>query len=234
MHPAMRPLAGKAALALGACAFVLLTTSAGHAQTPNWPDAAEIERARQTHPFPRPDQLHLQPAPAPPRIDLPHAPAPIDIEMLARSGAPLTRPAPATATSAVRIFITLAMPRASLQLLIDQAARSGAVLVLRGLKADSMRQTLTAVADLIGEHRVAWVIDPEAFTRYRIEHAPTFVLDIDPRASRSTCGTECRIPPGFVSVSGDVSLGHALDVMARHHPDAQLLVAPLLARLKAP
>ncbi len=232
MRPKMRPVAGKAALALGACAFALLTTSAGHTQTPNWPDAAEIERARQTHPFPRPDQLDLQPAPAPPRIDLPHAPAPIDIETLARSGAPLTRPAPATATSAVRIFVTLAMPRASLQLLVDQAARSGAVLVLRGLKAGSMRQTLTAVSDLIGEHRVAWVIDPEAFTRYRIEHAPTFVLDLDPRAGRSTCGTECRLPPGFVSVSGDVSLDHALDVMAREHPEAQPLVASLLVRLK--
>lgn len=230
----MRPLAGKAALALGACAFVLLTTGAGHAQAPNWPDAAEIERARQTNPFPRPDQLHAQPAPAPPRIDLPLAPTPIDIETLARSGAPLTKPASATATSPVRIFVTLAMPRASLQLLIDQAARSGAVLVLRGLKAGSMRQTLAAVADLIGEHQVAWVIDPEAFTRYRIEHAPTFVVDLDSRASRSTCGTECRIPSGFVSVSGDVSLDHALDAMAREHPDAQPLVAPLVARLKAP
>ncbi|MBE7524481.1 MAG: hypothetical protein HS109_19170 [Burkholderiales bacterium] len=74
------------------------------------------------------------------------------------------------------------MPRASLQLLTDQAARSGAVLVLRGLKANSMRETLAAVSSLIGERQVAWVIDPEAFARYRIERAPTFVLSLDDRA----------------------------------------------------
>jgi conjugal transfer pilus assembly protein TrbC len=104
------------------------------------------------------------------------------------------------------------MPRASLQLLTDQAARSGAVLVLRGLKSNSMRETLAAVSSLIGERQVAWVIDPEAFTRHRIERAPTFVLSLDDRADTADeLRHGCRTPPAFVSVSGDVSLDHALD-----------------------
>ena len=110
------------------------------------------------------------------------------------------------------------------------AARSGAVLVLRGLKANSMRETLAAVSSLIGERQVAWVIDPEAFARHRIERAPTFVLSLDDRADTATgCGTDCRTPPAFVSVSGDVSLDHALDMLARQRPEARPLVAPLLA-----
>jgi conjugal transfer pilus assembly protein TrbC len=172
--------------------------------------------------------------PAPPRVNLPPAAAPSDIEALARAGARLGGPsAQTTAASPLRIFITLEMPRASLQLLTDQAARSGAVLVLRGLKANSMRETLAAVSSLIGERQVAWVIDPEAFARHRIERAPTFVLSLDDRADTATsCGTDCRTPPAFVSVSGDVSLDHALDTLARQRPEAGPLVAPLLARLK--
>ena len=40
--------------------------------------------------------------------------------------------------------------------------------------------------------------------------------------------------PAFVSVSGDVSLDHALHTLARQRPEARPLVAPLLARLKGP
>ena len=221
------------ALAAAACVIGLLVAGLAHAQTPRWPDADDIERALKAHPFPGPDRLGAQPAPAPPSVKLPAAPAPTDIEALARTGARIGGPsAQTTAASPLRIFITLEMPRASLQLLTDQAARSGAVLVLRGLKANSMRETLAAVSSLIGERRVAWVIDPEAFARHRIERAPTFVLSLDDRADTATsCGTDCRLP-AFVSVSGDVSLDHALDTLARQRPEARPLVAPLLARLK--
>jgi conjugal transfer pilus assembly protein TrbC len=224
------------AIAAAACALGLLAASVALAQAPRWPDAGDIERAQKAHPFPQADRLGPQPVPAPPRVNLPPATAPADIEALARAGARLASPgAQTTGASPLRIFITLEMPRASLQLLTDQAARSGAVLVLRGLKANSMRETLATVSSLIGERRVAWVIDPEAFARHRIERAPTFVLSLDDRADTATnCGTDCRTPPAFVSVSGDVSLDHALNTLARQRPEAGPLVAPLLARLKGP
>jgi conjugal transfer pilus assembly protein TrbC len=221
-------------IAAAACALGLLAAGVALAQAPRWPDAKDIERAQKAHPFPQADRLDTEPAPAPPRVNLPSTAAPTDIESFARAGARLGGPAAqTTAASPLRIFITLEMPRASLHLLTDQAARSGAVLVLRGLKANSMRETLAAVSSLIGERRVAWVIDPEAFARHRIEHAPTFVLSLDDRADTATsCGPDCRTPPAFVSVSGDVSLDHALDTLARQRPEARPLVAPLLARLK--
>lgn len=223
------------AIAAAACALGLLAAGIALAQAPHWPDAEDIERARKAHPFPQADRLGAQPVSAPPRVN-PPARVPTDIEALARAGARLGSPAAqTTAASPLRIFITLEMPRASLQLLTDQAARSGAVLVLRGLKVNSMRETLAAVSSLIGERQVAWVIDPEAFARHRIERAPTFVLSLDDRADTATsCGTDCRTPAAFVSVSGDVSLDHALDTLARQRPEARPLVAPLLARLKGP
>ncbi len=222
------------ALAAAACVVGLLVAGLAHAQTPRWPDADDVERALKAHPFPGPDRLGAQPAPAPPSVKLPAAPAPTDIEALARAGARLdSSAAAADARVPLRIFITLEMPRASLQLLTDQAARSGAVLVLRGLKANSMRETLAAVSGLIGERQVAWVIDPEAFARYRIERAPTFVLSLDEEAKpEPSCGSDCRMPAAFVSVSGDVSLDHALETLARQRPNAGPRVAPLLKRLR--
>ncbi len=222
------------ALAAAACAVGLLVAGLAHAQAPRWPDADDVERSLEAHPFPGPDRLEAQPAPAPPSVKLPAAPAPTDIEALARAGARLASSA-ATGNAPVplRIFITLEMPRASLQLLTDQAARSGAALVLRGLKANSMRETLAAVSALIGERQVSWVIDPEAFARYRVERAPTFVLSLDEEAKPEPgCGSDCRIPTAFVSVSGDVSLDHALETLARQRPDAGPRVASLLKRLR--
>ena len=222
------------AIAAAACALGLLASALAHAQTPRWPDAADSEQARTAHPFPTPDRLDAQPAPPPPSVKLLAAPPSTDIETLARAGARLGQAAaPASAPVPLRIFITLEMPRASLQFLTDQAARSGAVLVLRGLKANSMRETLAAVSGLIGERQVAWTIDPEAFARYRVERAPTFVLSLDDRAEPgASCGSDCRTPATFVSVSGDVSLDHALETLARQRPDAGVLVAPMLKRLR--
>lgn len=222
------------AIAAAACALGLLAAGIALAQAPRWPDAEDIDRAQKAHPFPQSDRLGAQPVPAPPRVNLPPAAAPTDIEALARAGARLGSPsAQTTAASPLRIFITLEMPRASLQLLTDQAARSGAVLVLRGLKANSMRETLAAVSGLIGDRQVAWVIDPEAFVRHRVERAPTFVLSLDDRAEPGpSCGSDCSTPAAFVSVSGDVSLDHALETLARQRPEAGPRVAPLLKRLK--
>jgi conjugal transfer pilus assembly protein TrbC len=224
----------RCALVATVCALGLLACALVHAQTPRWPDAGDIERALKAQPFPTPDRLGIQPVPAPPSVTPPAAAPLTDIEALARAGARLGQAAAtASAPAPLRIYITLEMPRASLQLLTDQAARSGAVLVLRGLKANSMRETLAAVSGLIGERQVAWVIDPEAFARYRVERAPTFVLNLDDRAEPgASCGSDCRTPTVFVSVSGDVSLDHALETLARQRPDAGSLVAPMLKRLR--
>jgi conjugal transfer pilus assembly protein TrbC len=127
------------------------------------------------------------------------------------------------------------MPQASLQLLTDQAARAGAVLVLRGLKAQSMRQTVAVVQELIGTRRVAWVIDPEAFTRFAVRQAPTFVLTLTDAANdaHGSCRAGCATPASFVSVTGDVSLDYALETIQRRQPQAAPRAEPLLKRLRA-
>jgi conjugal transfer pilus assembly protein TrbC len=228
---------------------------------PQWPAAADVERALKEKPLPTPERLATQPQREIPRIApitiAPPAVGTIDIAAMARQGAALTMASPETnGASALRIFITLDMPRASLQRLVDQAERSGATLVLRGLKAQSMRQTIAAVGDLIETRRVSWVIDPNAFTRFSVSSAPTFVLSLAdettpsilaipgisgvPKLDAATdlprCGgSSCTTPAAqatFISVSGDVSLDYALDAMMRRSIDAAPRAKAILQRLR--
>ncbi|MBP6854214.1 MAG: type-F conjugative transfer system pilin assembly protein TrbC [Rhodoferax sp.] len=211
-----------------------------------------MARALKAQPLPTPERLATQPPREIPRIG-PNTPLPpttgtIDIAAMARQGAALTTPPPAAnSASALRIFITLDMPRGSLLRLVDQAQRSGATLVLRGLKSQSMRQTLAAVGELIQTRTVSWVTDPDAFTRFSVSAAPTFVLTLadepmpgmpafgtTPELPRCS-GTSCTSPAAlssYLSISGDVSLDYALDAMLRRSPEAALRVTPLLQKLR--
>lgn len=218
------------------CGMVLLLLPAlTSAAAPVWPTAEAIERAQQRHPFPDLQRLDQVPLPGLPRIT-PDRPA-IDLEALARQHAatPRQNPDATRDAPALRIFVTLAMPDASLRLLVDQARRAGATLLLRGLKDRSMKQTLASVQALIGTNKVAWQIDPEAYTRYGIRHAPTFVLTratADQDASPGTCTGHCVATTAYFSVAGDVSLDYALDTIVRRHPDAGRVAALFLQRLR--
>lgn len=214
---------------------LLLLPALTSAAAPVWPTAEAIERAQQRHPFPDLQRLDQVPLPGLPRIT-PDRPA-IDLEALARQHAatPRQNPDATRDAPALRIFVTLAMPDASLRLLVDQARRAGATLLLRGLKDRSMKQTLASVQALIGTNKVAWQIDPEAYTRYGIRHAPTFVLTratADQDASPGTCTGHCVATTAYFSVAGDVSLDYALDTIVRRHPDAGRVAALFLQRLR--
>lgn len=209
---------------------MLALGSAAHAGPPTWPTPEDIARAQREHPFPGVPQLETQPVRQPPKVS--PAPAAIDLEALARRH-PVATPDTTRADSTnVRVFVTLAMPRTSLEQLIDQAERAHAVLVLRGLKGNSMRQTVAAVQRLVGNRRVAWTIDPEAFTRYGVTLAPTVVLDLS-TGTTPGCRDACRDQRDFLSVSGDVSLDYALAYLRRQRPQHAARIDPLLARLQA-
>ncbi len=214
---------------------------------PRWPTAQEIERAKADRPLPAPDTLIPAPR-ALPRIGPgsgegpgaaqrpPASGAGIDIGALARQGSQIGGAIGPGALPpqepALRIFVTLDMPQGSLRRLVDQAERSGAVLVLRGLKNQSMRQTVAAVSDLLGERKAGWVIDPEAFERHGVEAAPTFLLTIGEDAPPCSA-TTCTVPRPFISVSGDVGLDYALEHMVRRHPGTGAVAGPYLSRLRS-
>jgi conjugal transfer pilus assembly protein TrbC len=126
------------------------------------------------------------------------------------------------------VFVTLAMPEPALRLLVEQAARARAVLVLRGLKGSSLRQTSARVQQLIGTSPAQFNIDPQAFDRFGVQTAPTFVLLKAGAQSTDCLAGACVAPDAFASVAGDVSIDYALRAIAqrstRFKSDAELLL----------
>ncbi len=97
------------------------------------------------------------------------------------------------------VFVSFSMPKASLTALSKEAERFGAVLVLRGLKGDSFKETQAAFQAL-GEERSGIEINPELFETYQIQQVPVFV-----RVKASTEGELQEIG----RLSGNVSLAFA-------------------------
>lgn len=130
------------------------------------------------------------------------------------------------------VFVSLAMPRASLERLVEEAARTGATLVLRGMIGRSLTRTALAVQTLAGSRHVAWTIDPEAFTRFQVDAVPVFVLTR--RGARTAgCGADaCFAEEEYARLAGDVGIGYALDTMERLAPSFRGEVAAARGALR--
>jgi conjugal transfer pilus assembly protein TrbC len=90
--------------------------------------------------------------------------------------------------------------------------------MLRGLKNASIKQTAARVQQLLGDASVEFQIDPQAFDRFGILVAPTFVM-VKAGAQASDCAAGTCVPSdAFVSITGDVSIDYALHAMAQRAP----------------
>ncbi|MFM9915671.1 MAG: type-F conjugative transfer system pilin assembly protein TrbC, partial [Rhizobacter sp.] len=183
----------------------------------------DIDRARQKHRTPSDADLARVPVPSTPRLDAlpqPVTPTPIDLEALAKGfDAQADRPALGASTGpGLLIFISFAMPEATLARLVDQAARARATLLLHGLVNGSLRDTVERMQRLIGTRQVSVQIDPQAFDRFSIARTPSFVLVRD-GAQPQSCGEGlCIAADQFTLAAGDVSLDYALMHFQRTAP----------------
>jgi conjugal transfer pilus assembly protein TrbC len=198
------------------------------------PSDAEVEAARQKYRMPSERALSgAAETQSPVNVDaIPRPKGRIDVEALARSYEANRRAFETkgytTDQPALLVFVTLGMPERTLRLLIDQAARTRAVLMLRGLKNASIKQTAARVQQLIGDASVEFQIDPQAFDRFGILTAPTFVM-VKAGAQVSDCAVgTCVGSDAFVSIAGDVSIDYALRAIAQRAPrfrsDAELFL----------
>lgn len=186
---------------------------------------ADIKRAQQRARTPTDQELSRVPIPAAPQIDKlpqPETARVIDLEQLAR-GYEANTDAIAAAQGfssgpTLLIFVSFTLPQATLQRLVAQAAKSHAVLMVRGLVNGSLRETVTRVQQLVGDKRVAFQIDPQAFDRFGVNRAPTFVLVRAGAQAQSCASGQCFASDAYVTVTGDVSLDYALERMASGAP----------------
>lgn len=199
------------------------------------PTDAEVEAAKNKYRQPPEAQLDRAASSQSP-VNLDAIPMPkgnIDVEGLARAYEQ-NRPAFAKDVGygsdqpVLLVFVTLGMPEYTLHLLIDQASRTRAIMVLRGLENASIRQTAAHVQRLIGQKQVEWLIDPQAFDRFGVNQAPTFVL-VKALAPINDCASgSCIAPNAFAAIAGDVSIDYALEAIERRAPrfgpEAQLFL----------
>ena len=226
------------ARALGLTA-ALLASAQALAQNPPVITDADIERVRREQPaitegdidaarrkYSMPGDAELRYAPVPiPNVEAlpqPLSRTPIDLEALARgyaSQADAMTQAQGLATGpGLLVFVSLSMPRPTLQRLVDQAARAKASIVLRGFANGSLRDTVAQVQGLIGARQVAVQIDPLAFDRFAVTRVPTFVLVRDGTRPVACASGSCAPADSFLRTSGDVSLDYALEHMRRSAP----------------
>ena len=198
---------------------------------------ADIERARRQHRMPTDAELARVPVPSTPRVDALPQPAtrmPIDLEALAKDfDVRADKPALGEASGPrLLVFISFAMPEATITRLLDQAARARATLVLRGLVNGSLRDTVERMQRLIGNRQVAVQIDPQAFDRFAITRTPSFVLVRDGAAAQPCAAGMCIAGDQFVLAAGDVSLDYALKFIERSAPAMAGDASAYLKRMK--
>ena len=198
----------------------------------------DIDAARRKYSMPGDAELRFAPVPTPNVEALPQplSRTPIDLEALARgyaSQADAMTQAQGLATGpGLLVFVSLSMPRPTLQRLVDQAARAKASIVLRGFANGSLRDTVAQVQGLIGSRQVAVQIDPQAFDRYAVTRVPTFVLVRDGARPVACASGSCAPADSFLRTSGDVSLDYVLEHMRRSAPGFGPPADTFLKRIK--
>ena len=199
----------------------------------------DIDAARRKYGTPSDAELRSAPVPTRPNVEAlpqPRSRTPIDLETLARGYASqsdaMTRVQGLVAGPGLLVFVSLSMPRPTLQRLVDQAARARASIVLRGFANGSLRDTVAQVQGLIGSRQVAVQIDPQAFDRYAVTRVPTFVLVRDGTRPVACANGSCAPADSFLRASGDVSVDYALEHMRRSAPGFGPPAETFLKRIK--
>jgi len=115
------------------------------------------------------------------------------------------------------VLVSFSIPEGAIDKLITQAEKSGATLVFRGLKEDSMAEMGKAVEKILKGRNVPVAIHPPAFQQFSVKQVPAFVL-ANQEAGR-VLNNGCAKPSSFIKVSGDVTLDYALEFIERNHPE---------------
>ena len=115
------------------------------------------------------------------------------------------------------VFVSFSLPKATLQQIVGQAEKSGAVLVLRGLHGNSLTRMGEEIARLVGDRKVTAIIHPPAFKQFKVHQVPALVLARSGQAAK--IGEDgCAPGSSFIRVDGDVTQDYALDLIERQAP----------------
>ena len=142
-------------------------------------------------------------------------PAAVDVAKLAREFAAAN---PARSSERVIALVSLGMPPQSLRRLARSAGVAGIPLILRGLKDNSVRQTIAALGALDPDPAASWQVDPRLFRALKANAVPVIAV---------VGGADHLV------VRGDVPLAYALAKLAREEGPLAATAMRALRRLEA-
>lgn len=136
--------------------------------------------------------------------------------------------------SGMLVFVSLGMPKASLERIVADAERTRATLVLRGARDLSFGEAAKDILSVMSQAKASWQIDPSLFKQFEIQAVPTYVL-IDPaRPVLVACGQSHCQATAYSKVAGDVSMSHALEVIELNDAEFADVARDMAARLRQP
>jgi conjugal transfer pilus assembly protein TrbC len=110
------------------------------------------------------------------------------------------------------VFVSFSMPPDILKELARQAKETGAVLVLRGFKDESLAATKQA-ALIMNQAGAEWDIHPDLFKSFKVTKVPTFAVAAADASSVLEEG--CAPETTYATISGNISIQVALDTIRR-------------------
>jgi conjugal transfer pilus assembly protein TrbC len=110
------------------------------------------------------------------------------------------------------VFVSFSMPPDILKELARQAKETGAVLVLRGFKDESLAATKQA-ALIMNQAGAEWDIYPDLFKSFKVTKVPTFAVAAADASSVLEEG--CAPETTYATISGNISIQVALDTIRR-------------------
>jgi len=125
----------------------------------------------------------------------------VDLQPLQNSNHKIKQP-----INQLLIFISASLPRQSLINYANSARKSGAVLVLRGLINNSMKQTAKFIHNLSKQGTYA-IIDPISYRNFNITQVPTIVLISDDHQCQYG---KCTFTPRHDRITGNITLNYTL------------------------
>lgn len=142
-----------------------------------------------------------------------------DIEQIAESFSHSTSPSSKTPTAMpeLMVFASFSMPKETLEQMISQSEKSGAVIVFRGLKGDSLTRMGEEIAKLIGTRNVTAIIHPPAFKQFKVDRVPALVL-ARPSLAANVTEDGCAASSSFIKIDGDVTQDYAMRIIEREAP----------------
>lgn len=106
------------------------------------------------------------------------------------------------------IFISLSMPEDAIKGYARQAKAYGATLMIRGFVDDKLSATRDAAVRL-DQLGAPWQVNPQAFTKFKIDKVPAIVLANNQDSSLTEEG--CAQPGTYSTIYGDVQIDFALN-----------------------